>query len=115
MSEQTEQVTIILEHAKVTAMIHDGILADSGLSSAEIVRLVESIDSIYQKREKELLQTYVAPKDVQKFLADERSTAFEDVGGLIQKLQEFYKGSKAELTVITRIKEDFSKLRNKQG
>jgi hypothetical protein len=113
MSVETDQITTILEHAQVTAMIHDGILADSGISSAEIVRLTESIDSIYQKREKELLQTYVAPKDVQKFLSDERTTAFDEVDQLIQKLQAFYKGNRAEQTVITRFKEDLTKLRNK--
>ena len=115
MSSETEQITAILEHAKPTAMIHDGVLADAGLSSAEVTRLVELIDGVYLKREKELKQVYVSPDDVKVMLADERATAFDDVRGLLDKLKTYFKGSKAESSVLTRISEDFEKLRRKQG
>ena len=114
MSEQTEQVTAILEHAKVTAMIHDSVLADSGLSSAEVSRLTDAINKVYLAWQKDFRQTYVAPDDVKKLLADERETAFEDVAGLLTRLKTFYKGSKAEAGVLNRITEDFGKLRTKQ-
>jgi hypothetical protein len=115
MSFETEQTTAILEHAKPTAMIHDGVLADAGLSSAEIVRLVSSIDAVYMKREKDFMQSYVAPDAVRVLLADERTSAFEDMASLLARLKDYYKGNKAEQSVLSRISEDFQKLRNKQG
>ena len=113
MSAESE-LTTILEHAKPTAMIHDGVLADAGLSSAEIARLVSLISDLYAKREKELKQIYVSPDDMKVMLADARATAFDDMRVLLDKAKTYFKGNKAETTVLTRISEDFEKLRNKQ-
>jgi hypothetical protein len=106
----------ILEGAKITVFIQDGVLYEARISAADVARLVQSIRELYAKREHELLTEYVSPDETRNALAAERARNYDDIDTLIRGYEASLKagGKPTEKLLIARIREDFDSLRKKQ-
>jgi hypothetical protein len=106
----------ILEGAKITVFIQDGVLYESRISAADVVRIAQSIQELYAKREHELLTEYISPDEARNIIKAERARNYDDIDTLVQGYEASIKsgGKASDKLLITRIREDFDNLRKKQ-